>query len=90
MLLLILYPLLSASTNCIISFSVGSASGSESDGSQQSEEEDDGVSFMAYLSLQKSLKTVTEQRIKVGLVPALPRPNITFFFFFEEISLHRL
>eukprot|EP00729_Bicosta_minor_P003033 gene3033-15424_t len=46
--------------------SSGSGSGSESDGSQRSEEEDDGVSFMAYLSLQKSLKTVTDQRIKMG------------------------
>jgi len=57
-----IHPSIHAHPSCVGS---GSGSGSESDGSQRSEEEDDGVSFMAYLSLQKSLKTVTDQRIKV-------------------------
>ena len=61
-------PVLNFRTNNLFSKGSGSGSGSESDGSQRSEEEDDGVSFMAYLSLQKSLKTVTDQRIKVMFI----------------------
>ena len=78
-------PVLNFRTNNLFSKGSGSGSGSESDGSQRSEEEDDGVSFMAYLSLQKSLKTVTDQRIKVMFIFNYV---YSFFSFFLTFSLH--